>query len=98
MSLSTYDVGPREPGGRPQNFGGITVFEHMSRRGLKIPTIVITQYPGFKRDDGAEVSLDALRAELGDRFPATYRTLLSYNAGDREWEQMLIDQIKMTLN
>lgn len=94
MSLSTYDVGPRETGGRPQNFGGITVFEHMARRCWEIPTIVITQYPGFRRDDGAEVSLDTLRLELADRFPNNYRALLSYNPGDRAWEQMLVDKIK----
>lgn len=86
MSLSTYDVGPREAGGRPQNFGGVTVLEHLVRRRISIPTIVITQFPGFKRDDGAEVSLDALRSELSSKFPHLFRTLLWYSSSDRKWE------------
>lgn len=89
MSLSTYDVGPHEAGGRPQNFGGLTVFEHMVRRKISIPTIVITQFPGFKRDDGAEVSLDALRSELHLKFPNTFKALLWYSSGDRKWEAEL---------
>ena len=89
MSLSTYDVGPSDAGGRPQNFGGVTVFEHMLRRRIEIPVVVITQFPGFKRDDGAPVSLDALRDELLKRFPENYQALLSYSAGDRTWEDEL---------
>jgi CheY-like chemotaxis protein len=86
MSLSTYDVGPREAGGRPQNFGGLTVLEHLIRRRISIPTIVITQFPGFKRDDGAEVSLDALRSELASKFPSLFKALLWYSSSDRKWE------------
>lgn len=89
MSLSTYDVGPTDAGGRPQNFGGITVFEHMARRKIEIPVIVITQFPGFRREDGVTVSLDTLRQELYDRFPKSFKALLSYNPGDRQWEQEL---------
>jgi hypothetical protein len=97
MSLSTYDVGPKDAGGRPQNFGGITVFEHMMRRKIFLPVIVITQFPGFKRDDGAAVSLDALREELVARFPELFRALLSYSAGDRQWEKELSKWIKLSL-
>lgn len=89
MSLSTYDVGPTDAGGRPQNFGGITVFEHMARRNITVPVIVITQFPGFKREDGATVSLDALREELHGKFPMLFKALLSYNPGDRQWEEEL---------
>lgn len=97
MSLSTYDVGPKDAGGRPQNFGGITIFEHMARRRIDAPVIVITQFPGFKRDDGAPVSLNALREELTSRFPALFRALLSYSAGDRQWEDELAKCIASSL-
>lgn len=89
MSLSTYDVGPNDAGGRPQNFGGMTVLEHMARRRISTPVVVITQFPGFKKDDGAAVSLETLHSELNQRFPDNFRSLLFYSAGDRSWEREL---------
>ena len=97
MSLSTYDVGPTDAGGRPQNFGGITVFEHMARRNIAVPVVVVTQFPGFKREDGEPVSLDALRKELLGKFPTLFRALLSYNPGDRQWEEELANWIEQAV-
>lgn len=97
MSLSTYDVGPREAGGRPQNFGGLTVLEHLVRRRIYVPTIVVTQFPGFKREDGAEVSLDALRSELNTKFPQLFKALLWYSSSDKKWELELDHWINLLL-
>lgn len=94
MSLSTYDVGPKDAGGRPQNFGGITVLEHMHRRKVVVPVIVITQFPGFKGEDGSTVSLDVLRERLANKFPNLFRVLLSYSPGDRLWETELLSHLE----
>ena len=94
MSLSTYDVGPQDHGGRPQNFGGITVLDHLVRRSIILPVVIITQFPGFKRDDGASVSLDAVRKELSEKFPTLFRALLFYSPGDRNWEDALVCYVK----
>ena len=88
MSLSTFDVGPRETGGRPQNFGGITVLEHMARRDLKIPVLVITQFESFPKE-GTELSLDDLNRDLAKRFPDIFRGLVYYSSRETEWEHRL---------
>jgi hypothetical protein len=89
MSLSTFDVGPRETGGRPQNFGGITVLEHMHRRGLVVPTLVITQFESFPKRDGGEVSLGDLSSDLAKKFPAIFKGLIYYSSRETEWERRL---------
>lgn len=88
MSLSTFDVGAKEGGGRPQNFGGMGVLEHMRRRGKSVPVIVITQYPTFKRD-GREVSLDVIGEELRARYPSSFRRMVYYNSREVAWEAEL---------
>jgi CheY-like chemotaxis protein len=88
MSLSTFDVGPRETGGRPQNFGGITVLEHMLRRDTKVPALVITQFESFPRE-GGELSLDDLSRELSTRFPEIFKSLIYYSSRETEWERRL---------
>ncbi|MBR1208751.1 MULTISPECIES: response regulator [unclassified Bradyrhizobium] len=88
MSLSTYDVGPRETGGRPQNFGGIAVLEHMSRRNFLVPVIVITQFDTFPKDNG-EMSLEDIRADLKRRFPAAFVDLVYYSSREAAWEGAL---------
>src|SRR5215469_6069010 len=47
MSLTTFDVGPRESGGKPQNFGGLEILRQMDRLQIVIPVIVITQHERF---------------------------------------------------
>jgi CheY-like chemotaxis protein len=88
MSLSTFDVGPRETGGRPQNFGGITVLEHMFRRDLKVPALVITQFESFPKE-GGELSLDDLSRDLSSRFPEIFKGLIYYSSRETEWERRL---------
>lgn len=88
MSLSTYDVGPRETGGRPQNFGGIAVLEHMSRRKFLAPVIVITQFDTFPKDN-VEMSLDDIRVDLKKRFPDAFAGLVYYSSREAEWEGTL---------
>jgi CheY-like chemotaxis protein len=85
MSLSTFDVGPRETGGRPQNFGGIAVLDHMVRRNIEIPVAVITQFETFPKD-GREVGLEVIRAELSAKFPRIFRGLIYYNSRETDWE------------
>lgn len=75
MSLSTYDVGARETGGRPQNFGGIAVLEHVVRRAITIPVAIITQFESFPRD-GRELGLDDLHEELSVKYPSLFRELI----------------------
>ena len=56
MSLPTFDIGPGEPGGRPQGFGGIEVLRYIDRFKLRVPVIVITAYEAFARE-GRQIGL-----------------------------------------
>lgn len=90
MSLSTFDVGPRETGGRPQNFGGIAILEHMSRRQLSVPVYIITQFETFPKD-GREVTLDIVRADLTARFPDIFKGLIYYSSRETNWERLVTE-------
>ena len=94
MSLSTFDVGPRETGGRPQNFGGIAILEHMARRNIDLPVVLITQFPVFPKN-GRDVSLDEeFRADLESRFPTSFKGLIYYNSRETDWERSLEEFLK----
>lgn len=88
MSLSTFDVGARETGGRPQNFGGIAILEHMVRRNSNIPIFIITQFETFPKD-GEDINLDMIRADLAERFPTIFRGLIYYSSRETDWERLL---------
>ena len=88
MSLTTFDVGPDEPGGRPQNFGGMEVLRQMDRLNVPIPTIVITQHERFVTD-GEEVNLPSLNKELVEEHEKVFKGLVYYNSARGGWEQRL---------
>ena len=88
MSLTTFDVGPNELGGRPQNFGGMEVLRQMDRLDIVIPVIVITQHERFATN-GREVHLAALRKELEDEHDRVFRGLIYYNSASGKWERQL---------
>jgi CheY-like chemotaxis protein len=97
MSLSTYDVGPRETGGRPQNFGGIAVLEHMARRNFLVPVIVVTQFDTFPKVIG-EMSLEDIRTDLAKRFPEAFKGLVYYSSREAEWESRLTGLLQTILS
>lgn len=88
MSLPTFDIGDRESGGRPQGFGGIEVLRQMSMGELVCPTIIITGYEAFLREEGP-VDLSQLRRELHHEFPRFLRGVLHYNSSYAEWKSEL---------
>ena len=97
MSLTTFDVGPNEPGGRPQNFGGIEVLRQMERRNLVIPVIVITQHERFATGT-KEVHLQTLHEELAKDHAQVFRGLVYYNSAAGGWERHLRLRMKEALH
>src|SRR3989442_6287310 len=79
MSLTTFDVGPGEPGGRPQNFGGIEILRQMERLELIIPVIVITQHERFA-SGSQEIHLSAVNRELREQHGQVFKGLVYYNS------------------
>jgi CheY-like chemotaxis protein len=88
MSLTTFDIGPEEPGGRPQNFGGLEVLRQMDRASLKIPTIVITQHERFQIGN-TEVKLESLLTNLMREHPDVVKGLIYYNSSQSRWRILL---------
>lgn len=96
MSLTTFDVGPNEAGGRPQNFGGIEILRHMDRLELKVPVIVITQHERFA-NSGREVRLSAMMKDLTEQHGDLFRGLVYYNSAAGAWQNQLKGLIKKCL-
>lgn len=88
MSLTTFEVGPNEIGGRPQNFGGIEVLRNMDRLELRTPVIVITQHERFKVG-GEEKLLNDLYTELKEDHDDNFLDLVYYNSANDEWRRRL---------
>jgi CheY-like chemotaxis protein len=88
MSLTTFDVGPNEPGGRPQNFGGIEVLRQMDRLQIGIPVVVITQHERFAAGN-QEVHLSAVNQELKEQHEDIFEGLIYYNSAAGHWEREL---------
>jgi len=88
MSLPTFDIGPSEPGGRPQGFGGIEVLRIMGFEERKIPVVVITAYEAFN-DRGRDIDLVDLSARLSEDHPDTFRGLVYYNSVVGGWQEKL---------
>lgn len=96
MSLTTFDVGPSEPGGRPQNFGGMEILRQMDRLQISCPVIVITQHEKFATGNH-EVNLSAVHKELKEEHGHLFKGLIYYNSATGNWEQKLrtlINEVK----
>jgi CheY-like chemotaxis protein len=86
MSLPTFDVGEKEPGGRPQGFGGVEILRHMVMSGIVAPTVVITGYEALPRGDNESVTVEQMRAEFAAEFPDHFRGVLQFNSSYDEWK------------
>jgi CheY-like chemotaxis protein len=93
MSLPSFDVGPDEPGGRPQGFGGIEVLRSMDRLALIVPVIVITAYEAFP-SGGRQITIETLTSDLAKAHPSTFRGLVFYNSVFANWADDLGSQIR----
>jgi CheY-like chemotaxis protein len=97
MSLPTFDVGPGESGGRPQNFGGSEILRYMDLYELHVPTIVVTAYEAFSKA-GQAIDHKSLHDELSEKHPMSYRRLIYYNSLFSEWRALLSQVISKMEN
>ena len=96
MSLTTFDVGPNEAGGRPQNFGGLEVLRQFERLDIRMPTIVITQYNRFQEGND-EMTINALSKKLAEDFPNMVIDVIYYNSAQGRWRVELIKVLRKLL-
>lgn len=97
MSLPTFDIGPKEPGGRPQGFGGIEVLRYFDLFEIAVPTIVVTAYEAFSRETGTLVNHGELNDLLSTEHPGNYRGLVYYNSLFTDWRNNLTALIQEQL-
>lgn len=85
MSLPTYEISETESGGRPQGFGGIEVLRYLKMSSLGCPTVVLTGYEAFMRENGL-IELTQISRELKQEFGTFLRDVLYYNSAYSEWK------------
>lgn len=85
MSLPTFDIETREPGGTPRPFGGIEVFEALDKDGLAVPVLVISSYPEL--NDGKQtLNLSELSTRLQKEFKEIFIGTVYFDPTYEEWE------------
>lgn len=88
MSMPTYDVSADEPGGRPQPFGGREILRQMTRRGILVPVVVVTQFDRFG-EGGEAMTLTELDAQLKRDHADQYLGAIFYHPTTDEWKDLL---------
>jgi CheY-like chemotaxis protein len=92
MALPTYDITDNEDGFQTEAFAGNRILHEMKRRGINIPTVIITQFETL--GEGAErKSLPELQKMLADNFPAIYRGTIFYSPGESSWMPKLVEYL-----
>lgn len=89
MSLPTFEVGRGEPGGRPQDFGGLEVMDFMELEDLICPVVIVTQYEAFPLSKGESMSLDEVANKARSEHPSMFNGLIYYSSVTRSWEDEL---------
>lgn len=98
MSLPTFDISPGEPGGRPQGEGGIEVLRYLEMSETLVPTVVVTGYDAFKKQDGQRIGYEQLSEELRRDFPGIFRGLVHFDPIQGVWGEQLRVLIASSLN
>jgi CheY-like chemotaxis protein len=88
MTMPSYEVGPREAGGRERRYAGREILRQLSRRSISVPVIVITQYEQFE-EEGEIVALAELVAQLRAEYPVNFVDAVFYQAANASWMERL---------
>lgn len=97
MSLPTFDVESRERGGTPRPFGGIEVFDYLTREGLPTPVLVVSSYQALV--DGAKsMPLEKLASDLARDYPDNYRGYVYFDSAYSNWERQLRAHVERIAN
>jgi CheY-like chemotaxis protein len=94
MSLPTYEIGPGEQGGRPQDFGGLAVMDFMAFEELNAPVVIVTQYETFPIAKGEDMTLEDVAAKAKDDHPGIFKGLVYYNSVMSTWQEKLAELVR----
>lgn len=90
MTIPSFEYSNIHSSSRNRKFGGRDILNEMKRKGILIPTAVITQYSVFGEE---ETSLEELDAELQRDFSEIYKGIVFYNASVLDWQECLLSII-----
>ncbi|SCY43066.1 response regulator [Lysinibacillus fusiformis] len=94
MSMPTFDITNSESGGKPLPFAGKEILRQMKRRGICVPTIVVTQFERFG-DYERSLNLEELKKELEEEYEGIYLDTVYYNPASSSWRKYLFDKLSM---
>lgn len=95
MTMSNFDRGKDEDGGRPHAFAGREILRRMKRQRIATPVVVFTQFRRFD-DDKNSMSLAELTEELTDRYPNFVGTV-QYQLNVEGWKAEVDNFIRSRL-
>jgi CheY-like chemotaxis protein len=95
MTMPTFDIHPKDSGGRSQPFGGEMLLYEMVRRGIKTKVIIVTQFDLFGKGED-EITLKDLDLRLFESFEYNYVGIVQYNITYSGWKDSLFQLISKT--
>lgn len=97
MSMPTFDIIDDDDGGRHQPFAGKDLLGQMDRRGIRIPTIVITRFDRFG-DNRQSLNLKELDSQLFRSFSDIYCGVIYFDDDIGEWKSVFKGKINDIVN
>ena len=92
MTIPTFDITPKEDGGRSQPFGGRMLLSEMIRHRIQTKVIVVTQFDVFGKGRD-EITLKELHQVLLDQFPTIYFGAVHFSVSVTGWKDELYNKI-----
>jgi CheY-like chemotaxis protein len=87
MTMPTFDVASDDDGGRTQAYAGRELLRQMDARGVRTPTIVVTQYEQFGGEAG--LTLSELNTQLATLHPEVYVGSIFFDITTAKWRREL---------
>lgn len=88
MTLPTFDVSPRERGGRMRPFGGKEIMRELKMNEIFCPTILVTQLDTFGTGI-SHTTLVHLVDDLRVMFPEQFLGYVRYSSSQSGWREQL---------
>jgi CheY-like chemotaxis protein len=92
MTMPTFDVASDDDGGKVQAYAGRELLRQMEARGIRTPTIVVTQYEQFGGETG--LTLGELNAQLAALHPDVYAGSIFFDITTANWRHELAELIR----
>ncbi|PHB39294.1 hypothetical protein COE82_18450 [Bacillus wiedmannii] len=97
MSMPRYDSDVGDVNEEFEAFAGWDIIKEMNRRGIVIPTCVITSFDYFGENDEI-IDGHTLDEKLKEEFPNIYMGMIYFNSSQMIWKENLLQKLKLGEN